>query len=212
MKKQIFIYTAIVASISLGYSSDLKGSDYISTETGTTYTYQRVEANDNDNFLVETKIKDCNSDKTLCKYVSKIKHPTKKKFDESESDYAYDIKKDGAVYIKYPNSEKETLLLPTNIEFNKVRNDNGTNATGKFKNSYEFTKQIPEINVNGTSYKNCIELETKTNIRIHNKPIDTISHEIYCKGIGLVKENFKETHGYNSPIVYKSILSSVKKP
>lgn len=209
MKKYIFIYTAIIASVSFGYSTDLKGSDYISTQPGTTYTYQRVEANDN--FLIQTKIKNCNSDKTLCRYVSKIKHPTKRKFDKSESFYAYDIKEDGAVYIKYPKSEKETLLLPANIVFNKVRNDNGTNATGKFKNSYEFTKQIPEINVNGTSYKNCIELETKTSIKIDNKPIDKISHEVYCKGIGLVKENFKETHGYNSPIVYKSILSSIKK-
>lgn len=209
MKKQILIYTAIVASVSFGYSSNLKGSDYISTKTGTTYTYQRVEANDNDDFLIETKVKDCNSDKTLCKYVSKIKHPTKKNFDESESDYAYDIKKDGAVYIKYPNSEKETLLLPANIEFNKVRNEN---ATGKFTNSYEFTKEIPKIDINGTSYKNCIELKTKSSITIDNKPVDTQSDEIYCKGIGLVKENFKETHGYNSPIVYKSILSSVKKP
>ncbi|ASG67056.1 hypothetical protein fh0823_21490 [Francisella halioticida] len=211
MKKHIFIYTTIVVSISLGYSSELKGSDYILTQTGTTYTYQRIDAGDNDIFLIETTIKNCNNDKTLCKYVSKIKDPSNKKIDGSESDYAYHIKENGAVYIKYPKSKKETLLLPANIKLSKVRSDNGSNANGEFTNSYEFTKQIPEINVNGTNYKNCIELNANSNMKIKKQTIKTQSQEVYCKDIGLVKEIFEETHGSSSPTVYKSILSSVKK-
>ncbi|QIW10944.1 hypothetical protein [Francisella sp. LA112445] len=211
MKKHILISTVLIAAISFGYSSTLKGSDYISTQPGTTYIYQRVEANDNDNFTIRTKIKDCNDDNTLCRYVSSIKDHVKKKIDGSESKYAYDIK-NGAVYIKYPNSDKETLLLPANIEFNKVRNEDNSNANGKFTNSYEFTKQIPEITVNGNKYKNCIELEAKSDMTIDNKPVKTQSQEIYCKGVGLVKENFKETDASGTPVIYKSILVSMKKP
>ncbi|MED7787845.1 hypothetical protein [Francisella sp. 19X1-34] len=211
MKKHILISTALIGIVTLGYSSNLKGSDYISTQPGTTYIYQRVEANDNDNFSIRTKIKNCNDERTQCNYVSRIKDHVKDQIDGSESKYAYDIK-NGAVYIKYPNLDKETLLLPANIEFNKVRKENSSNANGKYTNSYEFTKQIPEITVNNNKYKNCIELEAKSNIKLENQTINTQSQEVYCKGVGLVKEIFKETHGSEKPTVYKSLLSSVKKP
>lgn len=211
MKKYIFISTVAIASISLGYSSELKGSDYISTQAGTTYNYQRINASDKDNFLIGTTIKSCNDDKTICKYVSKIRDSSDKKAYGSESSYAYDIKQDGAVYIQYPNLEKETLLLPANIEFNKVRKSSSTNANSQSTGSYEFTKQIPEINVNGKNYKNCIELKAKSNININDKTIKTQSQEVYCKGIGLVKEEFRETRGSNAPVVYTNILSSIIK-
>lgn len=47
---------------------------------------------------------------------------------------------------------------------------------------------------------------------IDNKPVKTQSQEIYCKGVGLVKENFKETDASGTPVIYKSILVSMKKP
>ncbi|WP_150467568.1 hypothetical protein [Francisella sp. SYW-9] len=211
MKKHILIFTALIGIVTLGYSSDFKGSDYISTQAGTIYTYQRVEANDHDNFSIRTKIKNCNDESSLCNYVSRIKDPVKEKIDGSESIYAYDIR-NGAVYIRYPNSDKETLLLPARIEFNKVRKENTSNKGGKLTNSYEFTKQIPEITISGNKYKNCIELEAKSDMTIGDKPVKTLSQEIYCKGVGLVKENFKETDGSEKPIVYKSILVSMEKP
>ncbi|MDN9002480.1 hypothetical protein Q0N14_00425 [Francisella tularensis subsp. mediasiatica] len=57
MKKLIVTSTFITALVSVSYATELKGSDYISTEVGSTYNYQRVNADDKDKFTIETTIK-----------------------------------------------------------------------------------------------------------------------------------------------------------
>ncbi|MBK2128369.1 hypothetical protein IBD91_01685 [Francisella tularensis] len=128
MKKLIVTSTFITALVSVSYATELKGSDYISTEVGSTYNYQRVNADDQDKFTIETTIKSCNNAKTSCDYVSQIKDINGKTSANSSYQYSYVVSADGAVYITYPNSQQQTLLLPAKIEFNKIRNDNVTNA------------------------------------------------------------------------------------
>lgn len=211
MKKLIVTSTFITALVSVSYATELKGSDYISTEVGSTYNYQRVNADDQDKFTIETTIKSCNNAKTSCDYVSQIKDVNGKTSANSSYQYSYVVSTDGAVYITYPNSQQQTLLLPAKIEFNKIRNDNVTNADTKFINTYEFKKQIPKITVNGNEYNDCIELETNSTIQSNDKIQKTHSQEVYCKGIGLVKENLKETNNSSKPITYKNILTSITK-
>ncbi|MEY8717172.1 hypothetical protein [Francisella philomiragia] len=183
MKKLIFTSIAIMTLASTGYSSVLKGSDYISTDVGTTYNFERVDADDKDNFLVQTTIKNCSDDKTSCQYFSEIKEP----------------------------SGKETLLLPANIEFNKIRKENITIGNSKFSNTYEFKKEIPKLTINGKDYENCIELEANSTVKYKGQVEKTQSTETYCKKIGLVKDTLKETFNSEKPIVYKNILMSITK-
>ncbi|MBK2357093.1 hypothetical protein [Francisella hispaniensis] len=211
MKKLIVTSTFITALVSVSYATELKGSDYISTEVGSTYNYQRVNADDKDKFTIQTTIKSCNNAKTSCEYVSQIKDPNGKANLSSKYKYSYVVSADGSVYITYPNSKQQTLLLPAKIEFNKIRNDNGSNVDTKFTNTYEFKKQIPKITINGNKYNDCIELETNSTIQSNDKVQKTQSQEIYCKGIGLVKENLKETNNSSKPITYKNILISITK-
>lgn len=98
MKKLIFTSIAIMTLASTGYSSVLKGSDYISTDVGTTYNFERVDADDKDNFLVQTTIKNCSDDKTSCQYFSEIKEPSGKEVSQSKYVYSY-ITKITAMYI-----------------------------------------------------------------------------------------------------------------
>lgn len=209
MKKLIFTSIAIMTLASTGYSSVLKGSDYISTDVGTTYNFERVDADDN--FLVQTTIKNCNDDKTSCQYFSEIKEPSGKEVSQSKYVYSYITKNNGDVYIQYPNSDKETLLLPANIEFNKIRKEDITIGNSKFSNTYEFKKEIPKLTVNGKDYENCIELETNSTVEYKGQVEKTQSIETYCKKIGLVKDTLKETFNSEKPIVYKNMLMSITK-
>lgn len=211
MKKLILSSVAIMTLASTGYSSELKGSDYISTDVGTTYNFQHIEANDEDNFLVQTKIESCNNDKTSCKYVSEIKDPSGKEITQSKYEYSYTVKNNGDVYIQHPNTDKETLLLPANIKFNKLRKENITIGNSQFSNTYEFKKEIPKLTVNGKDYENCIELEANSVVTYKKQVEKTQSLETYCKGVGLVKENLKETLNSEAPIIYKNVLMSITK-
>ncbi|AJI54718.1 hypothetical protein [Francisella philomiragia] len=211
MKKLIFTSIAIMTLASTGYSSVLKGSDYISTDVGTTYNFERVDADDKDNFLVQTTIKNCSDDKTSCQYFSEIKEPSGKEVSQSKYVYSYITKNNGDVYIQYPNSDKETLLLPANIEFNKIRKENITIGNSKFSNTYEFKKEIPKLTINGKDYENCIELEANSTVKYKGQVEKTQSIETYCKKIGLVKDTLKETFNSEKPIVYKNILMSITK-
>ncbi|MDE5041570.1 hypothetical protein NAI77_10365, partial [Francisella tularensis subsp. holarctica] len=64
MKKLIVTSTFITALVSVSYATELNGSDYISTEVGSTYNYKRVNADVQDKFTIETTIKSCNNAKT----------------------------------------------------------------------------------------------------------------------------------------------------
>ena len=43
MKKLIATSTFIITLVSVSYATELKGSDYISTDVGTTYCYKRID-------------------------------------------------------------------------------------------------------------------------------------------------------------------------
>lgn len=210
MKKLIFTSATCIVLLSAGYSNDIKGSDYISTDAGSTYNYQRIDSNDSENFSIQTTIQSCSKDKNSCVYVSEMKNPKGEKVPGSKYEYSYNIK-DGAVYISYPSLEEQSLLFPATIELGKSREDSGSTVNGSYTNTYKFTKEIPEININNKTYKNCLELEAKSKIKLKTSTVNTKSIETYCKGVGLVKESLKETHNSSKPIVYENILTSITK-
>ncbi|MDE4982474.1 hypothetical protein NAI38_11190, partial [Francisella tularensis subsp. holarctica] len=77
------------ALLSVIYATELKVSDYISTEVGSTYNYQRVNADDQDKVTIETTIKSCNNAKTSCDFVSQIKDVNGKTSANSSYQYSY---------------------------------------------------------------------------------------------------------------------------
>ncbi|AIT09523.1 hypothetical protein LO80_05770 [Candidatus Francisella endociliophora] len=210
MKKILFTSMTFLVLASVGYSSDLKGSDYISTKVGETYNYKRINADDKDSFMIETTVKSCNENKSSCQYTSQIKSSSEEKASDSKYEYSYNIKKDGSVYTDLTGSGKEFLFLPATIEFNKKRTESSSFKDGNISKIYEFKKQIPNMNVGSKTYKDCIELEADTTVNYKNKEHKVESQEFYCKGVGLVEENLKEIHKSKDPVTYKTILSSVE--
>lgn len=49
-----------------------KGSDYISTDVGTTYHYKRVELKTKKSISIDITVDSCNSNKSKCSYTTKI--------------------------------------------------------------------------------------------------------------------------------------------
>ncbi|MDE4988284.1 hypothetical protein NAI02_09495, partial [Francisella tularensis subsp. holarctica] len=99
-------YTFITDLVSVSYATEIKGSEYISTEVGSSYNYQRVYADDQDKFTIETTIKSCNYSKNSWDYVSQIKDVNVKNSANSSYQYSYVVSDDGSVYITYPNSQQ----------------------------------------------------------------------------------------------------------
>jgi len=206
MKKILFTSMTFIALTSLGYSSDLKGSDYISTKVGETHNYKRINADDKDSFIVQTTVQKCNEDKSSCQYLMQMKDSDGKVIPDSKHQFSYNIKEDGSVYTQYADSNEETLFLPATIEFNKTRTEKSSNVSKE----YEFKKQIHSMDVGSKTYKDCIELEADTTINFKSKAHRVESQEFYCKGIGLVEENLREIHKSKDPVIYKTILSSIE--
>ena len=65
--KKLIVTSTFNRLVSVSYTIELKDSDYISTDVGLIYNYQRVNADDKDKFTIQTTIKSCNSTKTSCK-------------------------------------------------------------------------------------------------------------------------------------------------
>lgn len=210
MKKILVILITGLTIVSVGYSSELKGKDYISTNTGTVYKYKTTDADGKVKFLINTTIKSCDKDKSMCQYVSELKDSSGAEVSGSKYEYAYNIKDDGSVYTVSPVSGTEAELFPAEIKFGKINKDQQSVEDREVTGSTEFKKQIPEINVGGKSYKDCIELDANTTIKFKDQVVKTESEEFYCKGVGLVKENIKETHNSDKPMVYENVLSSIE--
>jgi hypothetical protein len=211
MRKALIILATDLTIVSAGYSSDLKGKDYISTDTGTIYKYNTIDENGKLKFFIETTIKSCNKDKSLCQYVSELKDISDARVSGTKYDYAYEIRDDGSVYTVSPVSKTETKLFPAEISFGEVENDHQEVEDRDVTDSSEFKKQIPEINIDGKTYKDCVELDVNSTIKFKDQVIKTESEEVYCKGVGLVKERIKEIHNSDKPMIYTNILTSVKK-
>lgn len=210
MRKTLIILATALTIISVGYSSDLNGKDYISTDTGTVYKYKTIDENGKLKFFISTTIKSCNEDKSLCHYVSELKDSSNTKVSGTKYDYAYEIREDGSIYTVSPGSEVETKLFPAKIKFGEVEKDHQNIEGRDVTDSSEFKKQIPEINIAGKTYKDCVELDVNSTIKFKDQVIKTESEEFYCKGVGLVKEKLKETHNSDKPMIYTNILTSVK--
>lgn len=209
MRKALLILTSALTFISMGYSSELKGKDYISMQVGTVYAYKSIDEGAKTKFLINTTIKSCNKDKNLCQYVSELKDSSGSEIPGSKYEYAYKVKEDGSVYTVSPVSKKENKLFPADIKLGKVEKKHQSTASRDTTSSLEFKKTIPEITITGKSYKNCIELDANSIIKLKNQVIKTESKEFYCKDVGLVKENIKETLNSEKPIVYENTLTSI---
>lgn len=211
MKKLIILLVIALSYIS--YGSELKGSNYISTQPGTTYVYTRNTPDTDNESFIEITVNNYLKDKNLCKYTSKIKDYSKKVLIGSEYKYIYSIKNNGAVYTADPVKDgKEQLLFPADIQLNKIEKHSSANSYSKTTGYSMYTKYIANIGLNGKIYKNCIELKDNSTTTSIYQTITIESQQIYCKGIGLVKTKVKETHNSDEPLIYTDTLSSITKP
>lgn len=184
--------------------SSLSGSDLISTDTGTIFTYTSPNTPDQ---KFETVVENCNDNKTECTYQLR-NYDTEGKAN-GYSEYTYVIK-DGAVFqtnimkikdsdgvirtVKLGDSElQETPLFPQKIELNKVENSSETYNDYTIKETSKYAKLIQEITLNGNTYKNCIQAELEQNVDYKNQPNKNtkyVSMTIYCKGVGEVYRKY----------------------
>jgi hypothetical protein len=208
MKKILINASILLTVVSLSACSNesqIKGSDYISTNVGSTYNYgSHIEANDSDKGMqVSITVQKCDQNNTLCDYISKASDENGEYLEGSEYKYSYAIK-NGAVYTVLPNIADEELF-PEDIKFNVIKKYDISADEYVVNGSYSFTKQIPEITVNNTIYKNCIELDGNSIRKNKDDKNETAivskvaSKEVYCKDVGLVTETVSMSNGSDAP-------------
>ncbi|MEY8714800.1 hypothetical protein AB9G26_05885 [Francisella philomiragia] len=203
MKKPLILTLSFLPLLALATDQNqtsLKGSDLISTDVGATYVYVGQSLDNPTKLLSNYKltVKSCNDEKTKCIYTIKVDIDGIKPYES-----VYEIK-DGAVYFGSSKARDEDgslrsvdlklqELFPKNIILNKVDKIDNTDEMSHTTGTSIITDVIPEININGNTYKNCIRMDNnvtqcfnKDHGNICNHIID---YEIYCKGIGLVTEN-----------------------
>ncbi len=196
MKKLLLTSTAIVmltACHSNEQNSDtLKGANYISTDVGATYTYKMSDAD----YKIVTTVNSCNNEKTTCDYTSKMLEKDGTIVNGSEKNFTYTIK-NGAVY-QIDKDTKDDEVFPATIELNKMKSFTHDYDYGQVSSNYSYTKYIPEISVNGKTYKNCVQIDADATTKFKKQRDDGTdtynlkSVEIYCKGIGQVQNDITQ--------------------
>ncbi len=209
MKKAIVLTLGIapllVFATDLDQQVPLKGSDYITTDVGATYiyVYNHLDKPAKLTPAFDLTVKGCNKSKTKCVYDTVTEMGSDKPYFANES--VYEIK-GGVVYfssIKGGKPDGTTVdidskpqeLFPKEIILNKIDTINYSDEMSDNQGTSVFTKVIPEIVINGNTYKNCIRMDNNVNNCYKNKDDSSkschhiIDYEIYCKGVGLVTEN-----------------------
>lgn len=204
-QKIIFLGLSIIFFLtSCQKESSLSGSDLISKDTGTIYTYTSPNTPDQ---KFETVVENCNENKTECTYQLR-NYDTEGKAN-GYSEYTYVINNgavfqtntmkikdsDGAIRtVKLGDSElQDTPLFPQKIELNKAETSIETYDNYTIKETSKYTKLIPEITINRKTYKNCIQAELEQNVDYKNqlnKNTKYVSMTIYCKGVGEVYRKY----------------------
>ncbi|MBY7733864.1 hypothetical protein [Francisella philomiragia] len=204
MKKTIILTLGMAPLLMFSIDSDqqvpLKGSDYITTDVGATYVYVGQSLDNPTKLLSNYKltVKSCNDEKTKCIYTITVDIDGIKPYES-----VYEIK-DGAVYFGSSKTRDEDgslrsvdlklqELFPKHIILNKVDKIDNTDEMSHTTGTSIITDVIPEININGNTYKNCIRMDNNVTQCFNKDHGNTCNHiidyEIYCKGIGLVTEN-----------------------
>ncbi|WP_395167139.1 hypothetical protein [Francisella salimarina] len=232
MNKKIIFTLSFLPLLALAADQNqtsLKGSDLISTDTGTIYTY--ISPNTPDQKF-EIVVENCNENKTECTY--QLRNYDKEGKVNGYSEYTYVIKNgavfqtntmkikdnDGAIRtVKLGDSElQDTPLFPQKIELNKAETSIETYDNYTIKETSKYTKLIPEISINDNLYKNCVQLELNNVVDFKDHPDkDTIykSKIIYCEGIGEVYRkysmfNYKGEYVLDQKDVVQSLHSITK--
>lgn len=203
MKKPLILTLSFLPLLALATDQNqtsLKGSDLISTDVGATYVYVGQSLDNPTKLLSNYKltVKSCNDEKTKCIYTIKVDIDGIKPYES-----VYEIK-DDAVYFGSSKARDEDgslrsvdlklqELFPKNIILNKVDKIDNTDEMSHTTGTSIITDVIPEININGNTYKNCIRMDNNVTQCFNKDHGNTCNHiidyEIYCKGIGLVTEN-----------------------
>ncbi|APC96650.1 hypothetical protein [Francisella frigiditurris] len=190
MKKLLILIVTITLSSCSTFMTSYKGpifngSDYVSTDVGTTYHYKRVTLEDNSEILLEIKIENCNKDKTLCTYSTKIFNANDKLEGKYNMDY---IIKNGSVHIVDKIYKQGSLLLPAKLELGKEVNLINQEEYGEVPEKLVITKEIPSITVNNNEYKDCINIIFETITPTESKDLKVVTNQISCKNIGAVNK------------------------
>ncbi|MBK2357646.1 hypothetical protein [Francisella hispaniensis] len=227
MKEKVILVLGLplIAFAADNQQAPLKGSDYISTDVGSTYTYVMTDPKDptktveNYQFIV----KSCNENKTECLYDNKQFLGVESPVIVAETKYEV---KDGAVYmttiktlgednVLHDTNDKPQIFFPEDIILNKVDKTNSSSEDSSYEGTTVFTKVIPEITVNGNTYNDCIRMDNEGTQTYKEEESKSKDYEVYCKGVGLVTETFSsynpKTKKYDQKDVTVSLYSISKK-
>lgn len=167
----------------------IHGGDYMATNVGDTYTYERKVLGSSDTSTLKITVNSCNKDKTQCSYENKLTN------DKGKTILAYTSKYNDApdgislTDKAYPNS---TLLLPAKLELNEemlIHNDmHYDKISDSTATKLIVIKLIPEITVNHKKYNDCIKVIFNSEVELPSKYARLVTGEVMCRGIGNVKK------------------------
>ena len=208
--KKLFLSIIVISIIMLSGCKHLtpyngpifNGKDYIFTNVGSTLNYKRISLDQKSEIKIQITVQNCNDNKTKCSYINKVINENGKVEDKYSTNYSMIS---GALSMIDKFDPKGTIVLPADIELNKVQILHNNEVYGQIPEKFIVTQVIPEITVNGNQYKNCIEITFETITPLKYRYLKLITKSIECKHIGTVK---KEMNSYDKDRTNQDINNS----
>ncbi|MED7818954.1 MULTISPECIES: hypothetical protein [unclassified Francisella] len=187
----LLITTLLLTSCSTYNGPIFKGTNYVSTDVGTTFHYKRVDLKTKKEIFLDITIENCNKDKTKCLYTTKILDPKGKVINKYNMHYILNdgsFFTNGSVSIKDNFYKVSTILLPEKLELNREVSIQHPEKYGDVKEKLIVHKEIPSISINNHTYNNCLNIIFETITPLKEKKLKIITNQIDCKNIGTVKK------------------------
>ncbi|WP_150467569.1 hypothetical protein [Francisella sp. SYW-9] len=187
----LIIIIFLLASCSTYNGPIFKGSNYISTDVGTTYHYKRVELKTKQSISIDITVDSCNADKSKCSYTTKIFDSSGKMINKYSMHYTIDKGSfffKGAVRITDNFYKDSSILLPEKLQLNREVNMQHSERFGYVRERLIVHKEVPNIEINKHKYKNCLNMIFETITPLNDKKIKILTNEIDCENIGAVKK------------------------
>ncbi|QIW10945.1 hypothetical protein [Francisella sp. LA112445] len=187
----LLLVVFMLTSCSTYNGPTFKGSDYISTDVGTTYHYKRVELKTKKSISIDITVDSCNSNKSKCSYTTKIFDSSGKMISKYSMHYtinkgSFFIK--GSVRVSDNFYKDSSILLPEKLQLKHEVDMQHPERYGDVRERLIVHQEVPSIKINNHKYENCLNIISETVTPLNDKKIKILTNEIDCKNIGAVRK------------------------
>lgn len=187
----LLITTLLLTSCSTYNGPIFKGTNYVSTDVGSTYHYNRVDLKTKKKIFLDITVESCNSDKTKCLYTTKIFDSQNKMIGKYNMHYTINngsFFTKGSVRVTDNFYKDSSILLPEKLRLNREVDMQHPERYGDVREKLIVHKEIPSIEINNHKYENCLNIIFETITPLGERKLKIVTDETDCKNIGTVKK------------------------